>query len=250
MKKYIVSTIAIAFIVFFGFLIAQNQAVVFASNEFSLDLEEQARDAGVPGTDLKNGMGYLIAQILRISMTIAAFILLINFIWAGFEWITGSDDKSKIEKARQRILQSIIGIIVLASVVALMMMVQGFLRIEVFNFSNNPGGSTGGGAVGSGGGGIIGRPGSGGSGGTGGSGGSSGGGSVPYGKDCTVTGRFENDGGRGNYCTQGSARVICVSPDHPQNLYGYNHYNPCSCIDGAEYQISGYSTWGCTEFTP
>ena len=105
-----------------------------------LDIGGTAKKAEIPGTadynpdDGGEGFGKLIAKILTISITIGALMVLLYLIWGGIEWITSGGDKGKTESARNKITQSIIGLVVLASVLALFMLIQGFLGLEVLDF--------------------------------------------------------------------------------------------------------------------
>ena len=66
---------------------------------------------------------------------IAALLVLFYLIWGGIEWITAGGDKGKVEKARNRITQAIIGLIVLAASTAILSLVQGFLGVTLINFT-------------------------------------------------------------------------------------------------------------------
>lgn len=48
-------------------------------------------------------------------ITIGGFIVLIMFLWGALEWIVAGGDSGKIEKARNKITQSIIGLLILVS---------------------------------------------------------------------------------------------------------------------------------------
>lgn len=48
-------------------------------------------------------------------ISIGALAVIIMFLWGALEWITAGGDSSKIEKARNRIMQSLIGLIILVS---------------------------------------------------------------------------------------------------------------------------------------
>ena len=124
--------------------------------QVNLDFAQQAVDQEVPGTanldpaNHASGFGALIGSILSFSMLIAAILVLLYLIWGAFEWITSQGDKSKLESARQKITGAILGIVVLATVLALFMVVQlndmvlqQFLGIEVFTFIGGSGGSEG-----------------------------------------------------------------------------------------------------------
>lgn len=211
MKKFLI-TIILSGSLFFGLFLNYTPNYAFAQN-ININLGQAAKNQGVIGSseynpeDTSAGFGSFIGRMLTIVVFIAALALLIMLLWGAIEWIAAGGDKSKIEKARNRITQSIIGMIVLAAVIALFSLLQTTLNFRVFNIS---GGTSGGSNYGS--------------------------------STCLVTGELENDGGAGNYCSQGSAMVRCFPPEG--NLQ-YNHYNPCYCVDGSQYQISGYNFDSC-----
>ncbi|OGJ16776.1 MAG: hypothetical protein A2632_01905 [Candidatus Pacebacteria bacterium RIFCSPHIGHO2_01_FULL_46_16] len=107
----------------------------------NIDLFNQAKSQELPGrntisdiTQPEVGLGVLVAQILSIMMTIGALMVFIYFLWGAISWISAGGDKGKIEEARNRITTSVIGIIVLASIVAIFKVLQLVLGIEVLKF--------------------------------------------------------------------------------------------------------------------
>lgn len=84
-----------------------------------------------------------IGRMLSAIMVIAALLLLIYLLWGGISWITAAGDSSKISAARDRMTQAVIGIIVLASSLAIFMLVQSFLGVEIFTFGGSTSSSTG-----------------------------------------------------------------------------------------------------------
>lgn len=164
----------------------------------SLSLRENI-DQVSPITDIN----VTIASFARAALIIGAIAAFFYMIWGGLDWIAAGGDSGKIESAKKKITQSVIGLVVLASVGALFLVLQTFLGINIL--SSNGGG---GGGIGSGG-----------------SGG--GGGSTPL----CVVGQTYNDGGAGGYCTGGGAAIVrCNGPD--QHL-SYVHYDPVSCVSGS-----------------
>lgn len=161
-------------------------------------------------------LGGLLGGLLSFAMVIGAILLLVYLVWGAIEWITSGGDKGKVENARNKITQAILGMIVLGSVVAIFMLIQRFLGISVLQFPGSAGGGTAGG-IGTGGGGT-------------------GGGT------CVVGSGLQNDGGAGGYCRTGAAMVECHGPDFHLN---YNHYDPCYCIEGIDQQITGYDWDSC-----
>ncbi len=60
----------------------------------------------------------LLSQIVRYwnnVMSIGALLLLLFFVWGALQWITASGDKTKLEAARNRMLQAAIGLLILVS---------------------------------------------------------------------------------------------------------------------------------------
>ncbi len=105
--------------------------------QLNYDLSKMAADHDIPGADVANpetGFGALISKYLGVVMTGAALLLLLYLVWGSIEWITSEGDKGKLEKARSKITQAIIGIIVLAASLAVFNLVQNFLGIKVLLF--------------------------------------------------------------------------------------------------------------------
>lgn len=95
--------------------------------------------AGAPG----GGFGGILGTILSGIMVVAALMVLLYLIWGAIEWITSGGDKAKTEKARQRMTTAVIGIIVLASTLAIFMFVQNLLGLSILNFGGGSTQSTG-----------------------------------------------------------------------------------------------------------
>ena len=72
----------------------------------------------------------LLGQFVRLwgnVITIGVIMVLIMFIWGALEWITAGGDAGKIGKARDRMLQSAIGLLVLVSLFILIGFLSGTL---------------------------------------------------------------------------------------------------------------------------
>ena len=112
----------------------------FFVNKFTamtLDFANTAATKNLPGATADApgvAFGGLIEQIMNISLTIGIIAVLLFLILGSIEWITAGGDKGKIEKAREKITQSIIGLIVLVSVMAIMLFVQQLLGICLIKF--------------------------------------------------------------------------------------------------------------------
>ena len=61
---------------------------------------------------------------------VAGLLVLLNLIIGAFNWISAGGDTGKLEKARTRIMNSIIGIIVLAAAMAILQLLFNLLNLE------------------------------------------------------------------------------------------------------------------------
>jgi ABC-type multidrug transport system fused ATPase/permease subunit len=88
---------------------------------------------------LEGGGGQVVANIisslLSVALIIAAVLVLLYLIWGAIEWISSSGDSGKIEKARNRIMQAIIGLIVLAAVIAVLALMQTLLGVTLIKMT-------------------------------------------------------------------------------------------------------------------
>ena len=103
--------------------------------QVTLDFTQGAEEAGLPGAG--TSFGEWISRILGAVIAIGAILVLLYLVWGGISWITAGGDASKVQKARDRMVQAVIGIIVLASTLAIFGLVQTFLGIEVLNFGSS-----------------------------------------------------------------------------------------------------------------
>jgi hypothetical protein len=125
---------------FFAF----TPSIISAQSEaIKLQLGQEAIDQNLPGTaGIEAGeegaytasFALLIGSLMSLAMAIGALIVFLQLIWGGIEWITAGGDSGKLQKARDRIMQAIIGLIVLGSVVALFTLLQNFLGICILDF--------------------------------------------------------------------------------------------------------------------
>ncbi|GIK84474.1 MAG: hypothetical protein BroJett025_10960 [Patescibacteria group bacterium] len=69
-------------------------------------------------------------------ITIGAIAVLIMFLWGALEWITAGGEASKIEKARNRIMQSFLGLLILVSSFVIIGFVSQLFFGEEFSILN------------------------------------------------------------------------------------------------------------------
>lgn len=104
----------------------------------SIDIAKYANEAGLPGAttlDAKTNFANFLSGAMSAVMAIAAIMTLLYLIWGAVEWITSAGEKSKLESARNKIQNALLGLIVLAATTALFMLIQQFLGICVLSFN-------------------------------------------------------------------------------------------------------------------
>lgn len=108
--------------------------------ETTIDLVQQAQSADLPGSgggDASERFGNLLGTLMSGIMMIAAILVFLYLIWGAIEWITSGGEKGKLEEARNKITNAILGIIVLAASTAIFVLVQNFLGICVLDFGGS-----------------------------------------------------------------------------------------------------------------
>ena len=105
-----------------------------------LDFQGKAPDVlqGAQNPDHSAGIAGVIGTILSVVMTVGVLLLLFYLIMGACNWITSGGNSGKMEEARNQITTALIGMIILASVLALVMFVQYILGIEVLRFTAGP----------------------------------------------------------------------------------------------------------------
>ncbi|HNQ16648.1 MAG TPA: hypothetical protein PKJ26_00480 [Candidatus Woesebacteria bacterium] len=80
-----------------------------------------------------------LSQIVRYwnnIISIGGLLLLLFFVWGALQWITASGDKTKLEAARNRMLQAAIGLLILVSSFVIIGFVGNLLFGDTFQVLN------------------------------------------------------------------------------------------------------------------
>lgn len=110
----------------------QNKNYTHMPEPTTIDLKEAGQQADLPGSG--GDFGSFLGGLMSAVMAIAALLVLLYLIWGAVEWITSGGDKSKVEGARNKIMNAVTGLIVLAASTAIFMIIQQLLDICVLSF--------------------------------------------------------------------------------------------------------------------
>ena len=120
--------------------------------DINFNIINEAKEQDIPYADqitTTDDGGIVVANfisgLLRIAFVVAAVILLFNLLYAGIQWISAGGDSGKIDKAKNRLTQSVVGILILSASVAIFMAINTFLGHPVEFISGRTSGGGGGG---------------------------------------------------------------------------------------------------------
>ncbi len=83
-------------------------------------------------------------QIVDAAIIFAGILVFVYMVWGGVEWLTSGGDKAKIESARAKITNALIGVAIIAASYAIWIVVLTFFGINAPNIcSDNPLGAPG-----------------------------------------------------------------------------------------------------------
>ncbi len=93
-------------------------------------------------------IGTLINAVFTAAVVIAVLFVFFMLLMGGYGWITAGGDKAKVEEARTRITNAIIGLAIVASAFAIMTIVANFFGVsfDSIDFPDATGTESGGGA--------------------------------------------------------------------------------------------------------
>ena len=78
-------------------------------------------------------LGQIASELLPFILTLGGMVALLFIIWGGFRYMTAQGDPKSISAARGTIVSAIIGLILLASVIVILVIIQGVFKIEILS---------------------------------------------------------------------------------------------------------------------
>lgn len=101
----------------FGLLASQVHAATttLKTGEISNNLDAVGGESGLGNQPLETTLGMLISVLLGLL----GIIFLVLVIYSGFLWMTAGGDEKKVGKAKQIMISSVIGLVILLSAYAI-----------------------------------------------------------------------------------------------------------------------------------
>lgn len=82
----------------------------------------------------QTGQGFFAAFLpaaVSVAFIIGALLFFAYFVWGAIEWIISGGDKQKLESARSRITNALIGLVILFASFAIITLIQNFFHISI-----------------------------------------------------------------------------------------------------------------------
>jgi amino acid transporter len=100
---------------------------ITAANTFEINLDPQIKSrVAINGT-----LGDFISHTIPAVILVAALATFMYLLYGGVEWILSGGEKGKIEGAKQKITQALIGLAIVASAWAIFQLIMYFFGIDI-----------------------------------------------------------------------------------------------------------------------
>lgn len=101
-------------------------AKIFCPSNTSLGKDAAAKETGIQ-------LNKLISTIIGVMTVVAAIWFIFQFIIAGFQWIQSGGEKNNLEQARDKITNSLIGLIIVVSAWIIIGVIGKILGLDIIN---------------------------------------------------------------------------------------------------------------------
>ncbi len=89
------------------------------------------------GNDPVAGTGTLIGTAIKLVFFIAGLAALVYLLWGAFDWIMSSGKKEDVEKAQQKIISAVIGLILIVVAFTVFSFIMGTVLGGKFGIGSN-----------------------------------------------------------------------------------------------------------------
>ena len=98
----------------------------------------------IPGFQPTTDLGFFVSQIVALMLIAASMITFVYLALGGIQWITAGSDKGKVEEARGRLTNAIIGLAVVAASWAIFLLLNYFFGLGLVSGDGGDDGGDGG----------------------------------------------------------------------------------------------------------
>ncbi len=78
------------------------------------------------------GISLILSNLITLFYSAAAIVLIFMLLWGAFDWMTSEGNKEKLESARNKLINAIIGIMLFAVAFAIIQVIGQFTGFKFF----------------------------------------------------------------------------------------------------------------------
>ena len=98
--------------------------------QFTIPITRELNNlANQQGFSIITNIGHYTSSIVGLFLTVAGIAAFIYFVWGGLQWIMSGSDKTKVEEARTRLTNAIIGLGIVAVSWAIFLLLDFFFGL-------------------------------------------------------------------------------------------------------------------------
>lgn len=90
---------------------------------------QQFNGADVTGSA---GISKFLSNLIALIFSLAMVVLIFMILWGAFDWLTSEGDKEKVENARRKLINAVIGIMLFAIAFAVIRIIGQFTGFKFF----------------------------------------------------------------------------------------------------------------------
>lgn len=128
MKKIIVFTLIL-------FSLAVLTPVAQADLDALINSEFNYVQKGVTGRSTADDVENIVIDIIQTILSFLGLLFVILIIWSGFQWMTAGGSSDAVTKAKQRIINAVIGLVIVLAAYA----ITNFVITKVYNSTRGGG---------------------------------------------------------------------------------------------------------------
>jgi len=95
--------------------------------------QSKTRYTNIVGGNPLDNLVIFLSNLLGIITIVGALFFIVYFFIAAFNWVTGGDDSGKVEKARNKMVQGVLGLVVIVMSYSLIGLIGTIIGIDLIN---------------------------------------------------------------------------------------------------------------------
>jgi hypothetical protein len=77
------------------------------------------------------GLAFYIGQLWKTIVVVGSLAFLLYLVWGGIQWLTSGGDKAKLEEAKAKISNAVIGLAIIVISYAIILFIQAVFKIKI-----------------------------------------------------------------------------------------------------------------------